>query len=116
MNNLAKIIFGELVRKYRLRNNKSQADLSFNAEMNPSYLSTVECGNSIVTITKFIDICRALGMSPAIFLEEYIYELNKVLDKDHKIKQLKDIKKVEVDLNEEDLNEEDINEEKRNRK
>lgn len=89
---MQKVILGELIRKYRLRNNKSQAELSFNAEMNPSYLSTIECGNSMVTITKFIDICRSLGMSPALFLEEYIHELNKISDKESKIKQINDIK------------------------
>lgn len=89
---MQKVILGELVRKYRLRNNKSQAELSFYAEMNPSYLSTIECGNSMVTITKLIDICKSLEMSPALFLEEFAQELNKFLDKDSRIKQIDDIK------------------------
>ena len=76
------IILGELIKKHRLRKNISQAELALNAGINVSYLSTVECGYSYISISKFLDLCEALDLSPVYVMHEFTEEIKKIDDLD----------------------------------
>lgn len=66
--------FGELIRKTRKDKGLSQAELAFRTPMNESYLSSVECGYSFITINKFLQLCKSLDVSPSDLMDSY-YQL-----------------------------------------
>lgn len=58
------IITGTVIRRIRESEKLTQTELSIIADMNLSYLSNVENGLNNISISKFIDICKALGVAP----------------------------------------------------
>ncbi len=55
---------GKIIRRLRVEKKMTQADLSFEAEINTSYYSALENGANQVSLHKFVSICHALNESP----------------------------------------------------
>lgn len=55
---------GRVMRRLRMEKNMTQADLSFEAEINTSYYSALENGANQISLHKFVSICHALNEPP----------------------------------------------------
>lgn len=73
------LLLGEIIRKHRQRQGLSQAELAFKADINESYLSTIECGYSYISVSKLLNICDALELSPIQFMKEFVHEKEEYL-------------------------------------
>ena len=63
-------IFGATVRRIRERQGLSQDRLCEAAGVSQRYLSALERGENSPTLTLILQLCDALGVSPAELLEE----------------------------------------------
>lgn len=67
--------FGENLRKIRLKNNLSQDSLALIADMDRSYLGSVERGEHNLSLNNIHKLAEALGVSPAEFFDTAISPL-----------------------------------------
>lgn len=68
------LILGNILKRMRNKRGISQLDLALAAEINTSYLSSVENGYSYISVYKLLNICTALRVSPADIMEEFMNE------------------------------------------
>ncbi|MEW5744879.1 MAG: helix-turn-helix domain-containing protein [Nitrospirota bacterium] len=60
---------GGRLKELRLRRGMSQKDLADRVEMTPSFVSQLESNQISPSLSSFVQICRALGVNPAEFLD-----------------------------------------------
>jgi transcriptional regulator with XRE-family HTH domain len=58
-------VFHDLIRQARLKAGFTQEDLASKVRLSREYVSLLERGKRTPTVTVFIRLCRALGLSPA---------------------------------------------------
>jgi transcriptional regulator with XRE-family HTH domain len=63
-------IFGEVLRRHRSRQDISQEELAFQADVDRTFISRLERGIRQPTITTLINIGQALGISAASLVQE----------------------------------------------
>ena len=62
--------FGQLLRKYRLRQKMSQEALAAKSGYERAFISLIELGKTNPSLRSIFDICSSLGMKPSVFLRE----------------------------------------------
>lgn len=70
--NLDLMILGSILRQHRKRRKRAQARVAFTADMDESYLSSVENGHYNISIRKFVALCKALEIEPDVIMAEFI--------------------------------------------
>ncbi len=64
------LVFGELLKKYRLQTGMSQESLAFQAELDRTYISLLEHGKRQPTLTTLFALSKALQLKPSEFIKE----------------------------------------------
>ena len=62
--------FGQLLRKYRLRQKMSQEALAARSGYERAFISLIELGKTNPSLRSIFDICGSLGMKPSAFLRQ----------------------------------------------
>lgn len=62
--------FGQLLRKYRLRQKMSQEAVAARSGYERAFISLIELGKTNPSLRSIFDICGSLGMKPSAFLRE----------------------------------------------
>jgi len=62
----------EFLKAVRLKHGGKQAEICGRLGRPQSYLSRLESGEQELRVLELIDICRAMGIDPARFLEEFL--------------------------------------------
>lgn len=65
-----KTVFGETLRKYRTKSNRSQQDVATRCDMSFRYYQELEAGTKQPTITTLFKLADSLEESPATLIEE----------------------------------------------
>lgn len=68
-----KIKIGQRIKEFRDAANMSQKDLSYAADLDRSYIASVENGNRNVSIVNIEKIANALGVSLSTFFNSKIF-------------------------------------------
>jgi transcriptional regulator with XRE-family HTH domain/KaiC/GvpD/RAD55 family RecA-like ATPase len=76
---------GTKIKEQRINIGMSQKELAEKVNLTPSFISQLESNQISPSLNSFIQICNALGITPAAILEEKIYEDVKWLIKKEKI-------------------------------
>jgi transcriptional regulator with XRE-family HTH domain len=76
---------GTRIKELRIKIGMSQKELADRVNLTPSFISQLESNQISPSLNSFIQICNALGITPAAILEEKIYEDVKWLIKKEKI-------------------------------
>lgn len=64
-----KTVFGETLRKYRTKSNRSQQDVATRCDMSFRYYQELEAGTKQPTITTLFKLADSLEESPATLIE-----------------------------------------------
>jgi transcriptional regulator with XRE-family HTH domain len=64
------VAFGQLLRKYRLREKMSQEALAARSGYERAFISLIELGKTNPSLRSIFDICGSLRMKPSIFLRK----------------------------------------------
>lgn len=64
-----KIVVGKNIKQYRLLKEWSQEELSFNADLHRTYISSLERGRRNPTVTVLEKIAKALGIPASRLLD-----------------------------------------------
>ena len=64
------VAFGQLLRKYRLRQKMSQEALAAKAGYERAFISLIELGKTNPSLRSIFDICGSLQVKPSAFLRE----------------------------------------------
>lgn len=64
-----KTVFGETLRKYRTKSNRSQQDVATRCDMSFRYYQELEAGTKQPTITTLFKLADSLEESPAALIE-----------------------------------------------
>ena len=62
--------FGQLLRKYRLRQGMSQEALAARSGYERAFISLVELGKTNPSLRSIFDICGSVGMKPSAFIRQ----------------------------------------------
>lgn len=62
------VAFGQLLRKYRLRQKMSQEALAAKSGYERAFISLIELGKTNPSLRSIFDICGSLQMKPSVFL------------------------------------------------
>ena len=65
-----KTVFGETLRKYRTKSNRSQQDVATRCDMSFRYYQELEAGTKQPTITTLFKLADSLEESPATLIED----------------------------------------------
>ncbi len=69
-----KTVFGETLRKYRTKSNRSQQDVATRCDMSFRYYQELEAGTKQPTITTLFKLADSLEVSPAELIEPVYQE------------------------------------------
>jgi transcriptional regulator with XRE-family HTH domain len=69
-----KTVFGETLRKYRTKSNRSQQDVATRCDMSFRYYQELEAGTKQPTITTLFKLADSLEVNPAELIEP-VYEV-----------------------------------------
>lgn len=64
------VIFGELLKQYRIQNNKSQEELAFDAGLDRTYISLLERGKRQPSLSTIFVLSDALDISASDLIKE----------------------------------------------
>jgi transcriptional regulator with XRE-family HTH domain len=64
------VLFGEAVRRAREQRGMNQSQLADAAGLSAPYLNVLEHGGNTPTLSVIFRICEALGVAPAVLIEE----------------------------------------------
>ena len=64
------VAFGQLLRRYRLRQKMSQEALAAKAGYERAFISLIELGKTNPSLRSIFDICGSLNVKPSVFLRE----------------------------------------------
>ncbi len=70
--------FGRALRATRLRQGSSQRDLSISSDIEVTYISLLERARRTCSLAFLLRICRTLGTSPAVLLDECFEEYGRL--------------------------------------
>ena len=69
-----KTVFGETLRKYRTKSNRSQQDVATRCDMSFRYYQELEAGTKQPTITTLFKLADSLEVNPAELIEPVYQE------------------------------------------
>lgn len=72
-----KTVFGETLRKYRTKSNRSQQDVATRCDMSFRYYQELEAGTKQPTITTLFKLADSLEVNPAELIEPVYQEWKK---------------------------------------
>ncbi len=64
-------IFGEALKRWRLKRGLTQEGLAHEAGITTSYASQVENGKKVPSLTVVLKLCRALNLTPGELLSDF---------------------------------------------
>jgi transcriptional regulator with XRE-family HTH domain len=64
-------IFGEAMKRWRLKRGLTQEGLAHEAGITTSYASQVENGKKVPSLTVVLKLCRALDLTPCELLSDF---------------------------------------------
>jgi transcriptional regulator with XRE-family HTH domain len=64
-------IFGEAMKRWRLKRGLTQEGLAHEAGITTSYASQVENGKKVPSLTVILKLCRALNLAPGELLSDF---------------------------------------------
>ncbi|WP_354584263.1 helix-turn-helix transcriptional regulator [Hymenobacter sp. UYCo722] len=65
------VLFGVVLRNYRLAAGISQEQLAFKAELHRTYIGSIERGERNISLLNIIGICKALNIKPSDFFQNF---------------------------------------------
>ena len=72
-----KVKIGQRIRAIRETKNQSQKDLAYGADLDRTYIASVECGKRNISIVNIEKIADALGVSLKEFFDDVVFEEKK---------------------------------------
>lgn len=67
-----KIIYGKIIKEYRLKNKLTQEELSQKIGFDTKYISQIETGRYMGTIITMLKLCEIFGVTPNDLLDELL--------------------------------------------
>jgi transcriptional regulator with XRE-family HTH domain len=64
------VAFGQLLRKYRLRQGMSQEALAARSGYERAFISLIELGKTNPSLRSIFDICGSVGVKPSAFIRQ----------------------------------------------